>query len=84
MTYRKQRHRYRYQRHTSNKGHISYVGAQYAFCGKEMNGYSRSLTKFDEKLELCETCKQVLKRLLAEEYNVEGWVSDLPMYEGHG
>lgn len=83
MKYRKQRHRYAYQPHTANKGHIKWEGSTTALCGKELVGYERVLVKFDSDKDLCETCVRVLKRYLAEEYRVQGWVQE-PMEQGHG
>jgi len=71
--YKKQRHRFAYQKTTTNQGHIKWVGADTMFCGKETTGYNRQLTKFDPERELCAECQAVLKAHLKREYKVDGW-----------
>lgn len=73
ITYKKQRHRYTYQKTTTNKGHIKWAHSPVMFCGIPTTGYNRTLLKFDPDRDLCETCMAVLKRYLAEEYGIDGW-----------
>jgi len=82
--YTKQRYRYVYPGARTGMGHIFEIGRETAFCGmmreevikisKEADVKLSTRATFNPDLPLCDKCKGVLKKQLADEYNIKGWV----------
>ena len=77
MMYRRQTHRYIYYDRES-MGHIINHDGEVCFCSKKKKALKKlgkltTVTMFREEQQLCHHCQGVLKKLLAEEYGIEGW-----------
>ena len=80
MNYKAQEHRYIYPGSTS-QGHIFAAGADKGFCNVKKETLAKKAKEIDERLattlrfreeqELCKACQNVLKKALAEKYNLD-------------
>ena len=80
MKYRSQQHRYIYPGSTG-QGHIFSVGSDVGFCGvrkdtlkkkaKENEERLVNVLRFKEDQALCKRCQNVMKKSLAEKYNLD-------------
>ena len=80
MSYKAQEHRYIYPG-TKEQGHIFGVNADIGFCGVKKETLKKKAKEVDERLattlrfredqKLCKACQNVLKKALAEKYNLD-------------